>query len=213
MGAAEEGGQIALFGRAEVDPSLSRAERAAAAKAEDARAAEETRAAWVARFERVEMDAPWRGEGAVVLGWKCPDCGQVESNEFLLGNNHGWHPGRPGWIPYAQNHDGRCSRQRLLDAHAAYDARRAMIRHLITVGLDDEQIAAQIGFWVDASVVARYRQDEVKAARLAKKAARGEVVTVGHGSDCPCVFCGGTCTCLSCIPPVPADPAQTTLLA
>lgn len=207
----EDGGQIALFGRAEVDPSLSRAERAAAAKAEDARAAEETRAAWVARFERVEMDAPWRGEGAVVLGWKCPDCGQVESNEFLLGNNHGWHPGRPGWIPFAQNHDGRCVRQVLLANHAIYDARRAMIRHLIAEGLDDEQIAARIDVW-NASTVAGYRKDEAKAARLAKKAARGEIVRVGHGSDCPCAFCGGPCGCLSCESFRGNDDPQTSLL-
>jgi hypothetical protein len=160
----------------------------------------QARADWVARFERAVWIAPWNTAGGMKagdLGWKCPDCGAVEPNEFLLGNNHGWHVDQPGWIPYAQNYDGRCTRLRLLDAHRVYDERRAMIRHLTAEGMTDEQIAAQVGFW-NASTIAGYRKEDAKAARLAARAAKGEIVRVGHGSDCPCAYCDGPCTCPSC---------------
>lgn len=80
---------------------------------------------WRARFQRADLVVPYRDAaghppGAVWHGWVCPDCGQVEANEFLLGNNHGWHPDVPGWQP---PWPGRCVRLWLLANHAAYDAR------------------------------------------------------------------------------------------
>jgi hypothetical protein len=131
------------------------------------------------------------------LGWVCPACKVVEPNEFLLGNNHGYHLHWPGHVPYRAEFGATCARLELLAAHALYDKRRALIRHLIAVGMDDEQIAAQVGFW-SASTIAGYRKDDAKAARRAARAARGEIVKVPHGSDCPCAFCDGPCGCPSC---------------
>jgi hypothetical protein len=174
---------------------------------EAARVAKERAAAeWRARFERApvpppplypgDVPAPGR-ETRVWLGWVCPACKVVEPNEFLLGNNHGYHLHWPGHVPYRAEFGATCSRLELLAAHALYDKRRAMIRHLIAAGMDDEQIAAQVGFW-SASMTAGLRKDDAKAARLAARAARGEIVKVPHGSDCPCAFCDGPCTCPSC---------------
>ena len=192
--------QLDLFG--EVEASLSRAERARAAKAEAAACAAREHAEWVARFERADWVAPYdtadgRPAGHVTLGWKCPACGQVEPNEFLLGNNHGYHLHWPGHVPYLAEFGKTCSRLELLAAHAIYDKRLAQVRHLIAVGLDDEQVAARVGFW-DAQAIGGYRKDDAKAARRAAKAARGEVVTVPHGDECPCAFCEGPCACASC---------------
>lgn len=56
--------------------------------------------------------------GDTCPGWRCPACGQVEPNAFLLTLNHGWGPDRPGVQPY----DGGCDRLHLLANHAAYAA-------------------------------------------------------------------------------------------
>ena len=162
-------------------------------------------AQWQARFERAavpprprypdDLPGPPRSPA---LGWVCPACKVVEPNEFLLGNDHGYHPDQPGLgVPFRGEFGVTCVRLELLAAHKIYDERRAMIRHLTVQGLDDQRIAAQIGCW-DADTVAGYRKDDAKAARLAAKAARGETVTVGHGDTCPCAFCDGPCTCASC---------------
>jgi hypothetical protein len=189
--AAPAPGQYDLFGE------IEQAEREAA---ERKTAAQSARAEWAARFERVDWVAPYdtasgMKKGDRTPGWRCPDpeCGQVEPNTFHLSINHGWDPDVPGHEPY----DGRCRRLRLLANHAIYDKRRAMIRHLAAEGMDDEQIAARIGFW-SAPTIAGYRKEDAKAARLAAKAAKGEIVKVGHGSDCPCAHCDGPCTCPSC---------------
>jgi hypothetical protein len=204
-------GQVALFDLAEVEQG-GRAQRARAAKALAAAELEEARAEWVARFERADWVAPWDcaagrspGEPApkkgdrLPGGWVCPACKDVEPNEFLLGNNHGYRLYDPGHVPYLAEFGATCFKLELEKNHRIYDARKAMIRHLIDAGLDDEQIAGRVGFW-PASMIARDRKEYAKAARQAAKAARGEVVKVGHGSDCPCSFCGGTCTCPSCDP-------------
>jgi hypothetical protein len=158
---------------------------------------------WQARFARVEMVIMVGPQTAThgpqiprtVLGWKCPACGDVTS-EFLIGNNHGYHPDRPGSVPFRAEFGSTCVKLHLQAAHKAYDERRAKIRHLIAAGLDDEQIAAQVPY--TASTIAGWRKDEAKAARLAAKAAKGEIVTVGHGDGCPCAFCDGPCRCPSC---------------
>lgn len=176
----------------------------------------QARAEWEARFERVPVpppplypgDVPAPGhESRVWLGWVCPACGDVEPNDFLLGNNHGYHLHWPGHVPYLAGFGETCTALELRKAHALYDSRRAMVRHLIAEGLDDEQIAAQVS-WYSPQTIAGWRKDEAKAARRAAKAAKGEVVVVGHGSDCPCAFCGGPCVCVSCqeFRGVPSDP-------
>jgi hypothetical protein len=181
--------QYDLFGEQEAEEAAREAEKRAVAE-------------WRALFERApvpppplhpgDVPAPDR-ETRVWLGWVCPACKVVEPNEFLLGNNHGYHLHWPGHIPYRAEFGATCSRLHLLAAHALYDERRAMIRHLIAAGMDDEQIAAQVGFW-SASTIAGYRKDNAKAARRAA----GEIVTVPHGSECPCASCDGPCTCPSC---------------
>ena len=103
----------------------------------------------------------------------------------------------PATSPTGPSSGRHAARLDLRAAQALHDERRAVIRHLIAVGMDDEQIAAQVGFW-PASMIAGYRKDDAKAARLAARAARGEIVKVPHGSDCPCAFCDGPCGCPSC---------------
>lgn len=162
-------------------------------------------AQWRARFERADLPPRPRYPGDLpgpprrpAPGWVCPACKEVEANEFLLGNNHGYHPGQPSLgVPYGGEFGATCVRLELMAAHKIYDERRAMIRHLAAQGMDDEQIAARIRPW-NARTVAGYRKDDAKAARLAAKAARGETVTVGHGDSCPCAFCDGPCTCQPC---------------
>lgn len=56
---------------------------------------------WKARMIPAEWVAPWDcgygPMGTVVHGgWKCPACGTIEPNSFLLNNNHGIDPERPG---------------------------------------------------------------------------------------------------------------------
>lgn len=59
--------------------------------------------------------------GGVVRGWRCPGCGQVEINTYLLCINQGWDPSVPGRGPY----DGKCNRLRLLARHAEVQAQIA----------------------------------------------------------------------------------------
>lgn len=156
-------GQYDLFGEDE------EAERAAA---ERKTASQSARAEWEARFERADWVAPWdtadgRPKGTVELGWVCPACKTVEPNEFLLGNNHGYHPDEPGWVPYRGEFGVTCTKLELQKNHRIYDERMAMIRHLIDAGLDDEQISVRIGGMWPASMIARDRQAYAKAARLA----------------------------------------------
>lgn len=64
-------------------------------------------AKWRERFERVE----WRSglpNLSPTLGYRCPSCGDVEPNEFLLSINHGYDPGVPGRAPL----DDRCFKAR-----------------------------------------------------------------------------------------------------
>jgi hypothetical protein len=143
-------------------------------------------AEWQARFER----SPG--------GWVCPACKTVEPNEFLLGNNHGYHPGQPSRAPYGAEFGATCTKLELQRNHRIYDERMAMIRHLIDAGLDDGQISVRIGGMWPASMIARDRAGFAKEARLAARAAKGETVTVGHGSGCPCAYCEGPCGCPSC---------------
>ena len=73
---------------------------------------------WMARFER----APWTPLHAAhdpaltgQIGWKCPGCGQVELNEYLLDLNHGYDPTIVGRMAGAiENFGKRCTRQILL---------------------------------------------------------------------------------------------------
>ena len=102
--------QLDLFGQIE-------AAETEAARQLGARAAE--RAAWLARFERVEFIAAYDWQngvkaGDVVLGWRCPDpaCGEVESTSFTLSLNHGFDPDIPGRQPYG----GGCTKLSLLAA-------------------------------------------------------------------------------------------------
>ena len=165
-----------------------------------------TAAEWTARFDRApvpppplypgDVPAPAR-ETRVWLGWVCPACKKVEPNAFLLNNNHGYDPDRPGWVPYRGDFGVSCTRLELLAAHKVCDERRAMVSHLITEGMDDEQIAARIEVW-SAQAIAYCRKEDAKAARLAARRARGEVVMVPHGDQCPCAYCDGSCTCASC---------------
>lgn len=73
------------------------------------------RAAWSARFDRVEWVAPWptatgRPKGSVFLGYRCPDpdCGEVEPTAFGLVINHGFDPDLPG----RQGSSGRCHKRK-----------------------------------------------------------------------------------------------------
>jgi hypothetical protein len=176
---------------------------------------------WQARFTPLET-GPYcpvrdladgrRREDVVYPGevwWHCPGCGELVQTAFMMRLNHGWDPERPGWEPWSG-----CTSLELRKAHALYDSRRAMVRHLIADGLDDEQVAAEVDCW-SAATIAGYRKDDAKKARLAARAARGERVTVGHGSECPCAFCEGPCGCPSCAayrgnPSSAATPACTT---
>ena len=87
--------------------------------------AEDTKTAWLARFDRPDWVAPWDTAGGMRKGdrkpgWRCPDpdCGDIEPNSYLLYANHGWDPYRPGAEPF----DGRCTAVKLREAHALYDA-------------------------------------------------------------------------------------------
>jgi hypothetical protein len=191
-------GQYDLFGEDEA------AERAAA---ERKTAEQSARAEWETRFERAEVPPPRLFPGDVPapdretrvwLGWVCPACKTVEPNEFLLGNNHGYHLHDPGHVPYRAEFGATCTKLEMQKNQRIYDERMALIRHLIDAGLDDEQISARIGGMWPASMIAQDRARFAKADRLAERAARGEVVKVGHGSDCPCAFCEGPCTCPPC---------------
>jgi hypothetical protein len=99
--------------------------RLEAGAAEEARRAE--RAAWQAQFDRPDWVAPWDTQSGMKKGdrqpggWRCPDCGDVEPNEFGLGNNHGWHPGVSGWQP---PDPGVCTKLWLQRNHALYDERK-----------------------------------------------------------------------------------------
>jgi len=193
-------GQYDLFGEDE------RAEQEAAVRAKTRAEAE---AEWAARFERADWIAAHDTAGGMkagdrVPGWKCPACGTVEPNEFLLGTNHGYHLHSPGHVPYIAGSSGEgfgetCAKLEIQKNQRIYDERMAMIRHLIDAGLDDEQISAQAtgGDW-PASMIARDRARFAGEARLAARAAKGEVVKVPHGDRCPCAFCDGPCSCASC---------------
>lgn len=105
--------QLDLFGAVERQLQQD-AEREAQAK-EAAQARERERAEWTARFERADWIAPWDTAGGMkagesMSGWRCPDpeCGEIESNAFLLSINHGFNPEVPGHQPF----DGRCSQVR-----------------------------------------------------------------------------------------------------
>jgi len=69
--------------------------------------------------------APWDTGGGMKAGdtcpgRRCPNCGQIEANEFHLQNNH-------GWAVYLPDRWDRttCSRQELLARHAEIDRERA----------------------------------------------------------------------------------------
>jgi hypothetical protein len=105
--------QLDLFGAVE-RRLRQEAERDAQAR-EVANDRERERVEWTARFERADWMAPYDTAGGMkagesVLGWRCPDpeCGEIESNGFLLTINHGFDPGVPGHEPF----DGRCSQLR-----------------------------------------------------------------------------------------------------
>jgi len=71
----------------------------------DAAEKQRAAAAWRAQFARDWWVAPYDTAGGMrkgdrVLGWTCPDCGDIEPNEFGLGNNHGWYPDQPGSQPH-----------------------------------------------------------------------------------------------------------------
>lgn len=115
--------QLDLFGQVEA------AEREASQRREQAqREAAGCRAAadaWRARFERADWIAPYDTAGGMLKGerkpgWRCPDpdCGEIEPNSFLLSINHGFDPDVPGRQPW----NGRCTRLKLLAAHAEYAA-------------------------------------------------------------------------------------------
>jgi hypothetical protein len=189
-------GQYDLFGEDEA------AEQAAA---ERKTAEQSARAEWQARFERAEMVimvGPMTATHGpqiprTALGWKCPACGDVTS-EFLLGNNHGYHPDQPGRVPYRAEFGATCIKLEMQKNHRIYDERMAMIRHLIDAGLDDEQISVRIGGMWPASMIAGDRARFAKETRRAERAAKGEIVKVEHGSECPCAYCEGPCACPSC---------------
>lgn len=98
---------------------------------------ESERDAWSARFARAEWVAPWDCSGGLrkgqsVLGWVCPGCGQVEVNEFLLNNNHGYDPQVPGRVPFGVGFGEGCTRLWLLASQErsrlAREAKAARIR-------------------------------------------------------------------------------------
>lgn len=79
-------------------------------------ATREANAEWTARFERAEWVAPYDcglgPEGTVVNGWRCPACGEVEVNSYLLSINHGFDPEiRPVYID--ENPFAMCTSMRL----------------------------------------------------------------------------------------------------
>ena len=165
-------GQYDLFGEDEA------AERAAA---ERKTAHAEARAEWETRFERADWIAPHdtadgAQKGDSKPGWRCPACGEVEPNEFLLNINHGYSPDQPGHVPYIAGSSGEgfgetCTRLEMQKNQRIYDERMAMIRRLIGEGLDDEQISVRIGGMWPASMIAGDRARFAKEARLAERAA------------------------------------------
>ena len=115
----------------------------ALAAAELHQAGDCTREEWAAKFERAEWVAPYyssaddRPAGAVTLGWRCPDCGDVEPNTCLLAQNHGYDPDIPG---YGAGR-GECTALMLRRAHAAYAAaltRCTAAGHDLTAGACNE---------------------------------------------------------------------------
>jgi hypothetical protein len=89
----------------------------------------QARAEWAARFEQADWVAPWDTVGGMkkgdrVPGWVCPSCAEIEVNTFALSINHGYDPAVPGRAPYT-GWGTPCHKQRLLAAHAAYEARQA----------------------------------------------------------------------------------------
>jgi hypothetical protein len=146
----------------------------------------QARADWEARFKRAEWVPSFTTDAGgqparARLGWVCPACHTVEPSPFTLSLNHGYDPEIPGrGGPYGAGFGETCFKLHLQAAHAAFDARRYMVRYLAGEGLDDEQIAARVGWW-DARTVAGYRKDDEKAARLAAKAAKGETAELVDG--------------------------------
>ncbi|WP_043736184.1 hypothetical protein [Nocardia asiatica] len=58
------------------------------------------REAWAARFQRADWITPSAGTDGtpartVRTGWRCPACGHVEPNGFVLAINHGLDPDTP----------------------------------------------------------------------------------------------------------------------
>ena len=201
--ASPDPAQITLFTDEDLGLPPPRSGRVSQRAVEQA-AREAELAEWVARFERVEIEgrnevSAGRFAPAVWLGWKCPACGTVEPNDFLLGNNHGYHL-YDTHVPYRAEFGATCFRLQLEKNHRIYDERMALIRHLIDAGLDDEEISGRIGGMWPPSMIAQDRAKFAKEARQAAKAAKGEPVKVGHGSDCPCSFCNATCTGPCCVP-------------
>jgi hypothetical protein len=90
---------------------------------------ERERAEWEARFERADWVAPYdttccMKKGDRLPSWRCPACGEVEANEFLLGNNHGYHLWWPGQVPYGGGFGETCYRLWLEAAHASHEERQ-----------------------------------------------------------------------------------------
>lgn len=124
-----DGVQLDLFG--EVEQALIEAERPRGRpRAVQQEPAEGTRAQWEALVRYwpdgtpVTWTAPWdcaggTPKGTVLPGYRCPLCGQVEVNEYLLENNHG--VGLADWSLRAQDTSGcweprtHCTRLDLLD--------------------------------------------------------------------------------------------------
>lgn len=79
---------------------------------------------WTERMIPAMWAAPWDcaggiQKGAVLSGWQCPACRVVEPNAYLLDNNHGIDPERPG----REDRLTRCLRMELRESTA--DDRRA----------------------------------------------------------------------------------------
>ncbi|MGW5147583.1 hypothetical protein [Rhodococcus koreensis] len=68
--------------------------------ARDYEAEDQARADWLARMEPADWVAPYDcgygPAGTTVRGWRCPACGKVECNAYVLSINHGIDPYQPG---------------------------------------------------------------------------------------------------------------------
>jgi len=74
---------------------------------------------WSERMIPAMWTAPWDcaggiQKGAVLSGWQCPACRVVEPNAYLLDNNHGIDPERPG----REDRLTRCLRMELRESTA-----------------------------------------------------------------------------------------------